>query len=216
MAFWWDRRDRYNVFCRKSLALRVFGRCESRRLHFLTTLGGAPSHSPPRCALAIRLACGRRRSAPSLNYARWGPFTFPTSLRARHSARLRPQALCSFYARWGPFTFPTSLRARHSARLRPQALYAQWGPSHSPPRCALDIRLACAFTVQSASFSREQERPLADRVANLRLDVGRLVHACHLLPRRNQVPLSRRRDDNHADDCHEEERERGIESVVED
>ena len=91
---------------------RLPGKTLSRRPrydHFgtsplLTSLGGAPFHSPPRCALAAAfgdcppaLACGRRRF---LNFARWGLFTFPTSLRARgrlrrlpSGARLRPQAL---------------------------------------------------------------------------------------------------------------------------
>jgi hypothetical protein len=70
----------------------IFGPgCKSRRLHYLTSLGGAPFRSPPRCALGAAfggyppaLACGRRRF---LTYARWGPFSFPTSLRlARRSA----------------------------------------------------------------------------------------------------------------------------------
>ena len=81
-AIRWDRWNRYDVLCCKLLTVSRFDESESRRLHLFTSLGGAPSRSPPRCALAIRLACGRRRSDP---HPRWGPFTFPTSLRARHS-----------------------------------------------------------------------------------------------------------------------------------
>ena len=55
-----------------------------------------------------------------LNFARWGPLTFPTSLRARGRLRRLPSG----------------------ARLRPQALLnsARWGPlKPSPPRCALAV-----------------------------------------------------------------------------
>src|SRR5205823_9357444 len=63
----------------------------------------------------------RRRQPGILHFARWGPFSFPTSLRARgrprrlpFGARLRPQAL--FTSLGGPLSFPTSLRARGRPR----------------------------------------------------------------------------------------------------
>ncbi len=69
-------------------------------------------------------SCGDVFSDPGANpgasiysFARWGPFTFPTSLRARGAAtRHSPPALaCLAFARWGPFIVP-HLSARSRCR----------------------------------------------------------------------------------------------------
>jgi hypothetical protein len=98
----------------------IFGPgCKSRRLHYLTSLGGAPCHSPHPCAwraVAHRAKAGARGRLRRLTLQ---PSLTLDSTRVsfgwQAGPRLRPQALPHF-ARWGPLSFPTSLRlARRSA-----------------------------------------------------------------------------------------------------
>src|SRR3954451_17764567 len=63
-----------------------------------------------------------------------------------------------YFARWGPFRFPISLRARGRLRRLPSGArlrrhFARWSLLHSPPRCALAVAfgdfppaLACGGT----------------------------------------------------------------------
>src|SRR5258708_4081855 len=91
-----------------------------------TSLGGAPLHSPSRCARAAAaarpLASGARlRPQALLHFARWGPLYIPR-LAARSRSALRadfPPALAC-----GRRRFATSLGG---------------APLHSPPRCALAV-----------------------------------------------------------------------------
>ena len=138
----------------------------------VSSLSGAPSRSPPRCALAIRLACGRRRCCL---FAQWGPFTFPTSLRARHSARLRPQALLSLRS-VGPLHVPHLAARSPSARSRPQALPSSLGgPLHqersvsSNPTCRRSLKLFRSFSpthqLDNSPSQRSQNRRTSSRSA---------------------------------------------------
>src|SRR5450759_4228665 len=71
-------------------------------------------------------------SAPFINFARWGPFRFPTSLRARaFGPPLRPQALSHLHS-VGPLSIP-HLAARSG--LRPSlAAAGAFSPSRSSLR----------------------------------------------------------------------------------